>query len=106
MKWLLGIRNMDATTSLGLFLLRVSFGLSMFLGHGMAKFIKAYGGNMEFADPLGIGTTPSFILAIFAEAGCSLLVILGLATRFAVIPLMITMLVAFALVHTADPWGK
>ena len=45
-------------------------------------------------------------MAIFAEVLCSIFVILGLGTRIAVIPLIITMLVAVLLVHANDPFGK
>uniref|UniRef100_UPI0040489ACD DoxX family protein n=1 Tax=Algoriphagus sp. TaxID=1872435 RepID=UPI0040489ACD len=45
-------------------------------------------------------------LAIFAEVGCSFLVMIGFKTRWATIPLMITMLVAIFYAHTADPFSK
>jgi putative oxidoreductase len=35
---------------------------------------------------------------------CSILLIFGAATRFAIIPLLITMLVAALIVHSADPF--
>ncbi|MBN8572095.1 MAG: DoxX family protein [Ignavibacteria bacterium] len=63
-------------------------------------------GDITFSDPLGVGTIPSLMMAIFAEVFCSILVILGLGTRIAVIPLIITMLVAVVLVHANDPFGK
>jgi len=43
-------------------------------------------------------------MAIGAEVGCSILLILGLWTRLALIPLAITMIVALFVVHGADPW--
>ncbi|MEZ6187101.1 MAG: DoxX family protein [Planctomycetota bacterium] len=45
-------------------------------------------------------------LAVFAEFFCAALVVLGLGTRLALIPLITTMLVAMLLVHGADPWPK
>jgi putative oxidoreductase len=68
--------------------------------------MNALNGNWEFGDPLGIGTRPSLVLAIVAEVGCSLLILLGLFTRFATLPLLFTMLVAAFIVHAADPLGK
>ncbi len=88
-----------------LLLARVAIGIFM-LTHGIPKLQKLMAGDIKFADPFGIGATPSFILAVFAEFGCSVLLILGLATRFAAIPLMITMLTALLHVHAADPFGK
>ena len=46
------------------------------------------------------------ILAVFAEFVCSIFIILGLFTRFAVFFLIITMAVAGLVVHNADPFLK
>jgi putative oxidoreductase len=76
----------------------------MLFGHGAPKLLN-YGTLSEaFPDPLGLGSPTSLVLATLAEAGCSVLLILGLGTRLAAIPLAITMSVAFFLVHAQDPW--
>ena len=46
------------------------------------------------------------MLTIFAEVICSVFILIGLGTRFAVMPLIITMLVAVLLIHSADPFAK
>jgi putative oxidoreductase len=92
--------------SLGLLVLRVGVGAMMLLGHGWAKLAGFGTLSDSFPDPLGIGSTASLVLAITAEALCSLLLILGLGTRFAAIPLLVTMLVAAFVVHGGDPWAK
>ena len=80
---------------------------SFMLSHGIPKLMKFFStGDITFSDPLGVGTIPSLMMAIFAEVFCSIFVILGLGTRIAVIPLIITMLVAVILVHASDPFGK
>jgi putative oxidoreductase len=85
---------------------RIAVG-SFMLSHGIPKLMKFFStGDITFSDPLGVGTIPSLMMAIFAEVFCSILVILGLGTRLAVIPLIITMLVAVILVHMNDPFGK
>ncbi len=89
--------------SVGLFLLRVSFGCFM-LVHGIQKVMGFSAMDGSFPDPIGLGSTPSLILAIGSELGCSVLVILGLGTRFAVLPLAFTMIVALFVVHGGDPW--
>ena len=61
---------------------------------------------MSFGDPLGIGSTLSFILVVFAEAICPILIILGLRTRLAAIPVIITMAVAAFIVHGNDPFSS
>jgi putative oxidoreductase len=97
-------RSTAISLDLGLLLLRVAAGGAM-LTHGWPKLQKALAGSTQFADPIGVGPELTLYLAIFAEFVCSILVILGFATRVAVIPLIATMLVAFFLVHSADPFG-
>lgn len=78
----------------------------LMLTHGYPKALKLLDGNMQFGDPLGIGAGLSFVLAVFAEAVCSVLIILGLGTRLATIPIIITMATAAFIVHAEDPIGK
>jgi putative oxidoreductase len=76
------------------------------LTHGIPKLQKLLSGDeIQFANPYGLGVTTSFVLVIFAEFFCSVLVIPGLATRLAVIPLMITMATAVIFAHADDPFG-
>jgi putative oxidoreductase len=90
--------------SIGLLVLRVGVGLYMLI-HGWGKVGMLFGGEAEkFGDPIGLGATFSLFLATCAEFGCSILVILGIATRFAAIPLAFTMAVAAFVVHAGDPW--
>ena len=89
-----------------LLLLRVAIGCFM-LVNGLPKLQNLVaGGTITFADPIGIGVIPSLVLAVLAEVFCSILLILGLATRLAVIPLMITMLVAIFIIHVPDGFQK
>ena len=92
--------------SLGLLLLRVSVGGMMLLGHGWGKLTSFAERSSSFPDPLGIGSSLSMALATGAEAFCALAVILGFATRWAAVPLMVTMLVAVLIIHGDDPWAK
>jgi putative oxidoreductase len=103
--WMNG-RRKDLFNDIGLLIMRLVFGGTMLLGHGYGK-IMAYGQKAaSFPDPIGLGGATSMALAIFAEFFCSILIILGLATRFAALPLVITMAVAFFIFHSADPFGK
>jgi putative oxidoreductase len=45
-------------------------------------------------------------LVVFAELFASILLLAGLASRMALIPLIINMLVAFFIVHAADPFAN
>jgi putative oxidoreductase len=76
------------------------------LTHGIPKLQRLLSGEeIKFADPYGLGPATSFVLVIFAEFLCSILVSLGLLTRLAVIPLMITMSTAVIFAHADDPFG-
>lgn len=83
-------------------------GISSFLlYHGLGKLNTVLSGaEIQFLDPIGLGIKTSFYLTVFAEVICSILLFLGLATRFALIPLIITMLVAVFIVHVPDGFQK
>lgn len=77
------------------------------LTHGIPKLQRLFGeGPIEFADPLGIGAAPTLFLAVFSEFLCAILVLIGYKTRWASIPIVITMLVAAFIQHAADPIGS
>src|SRR5690606_8168236 len=76
-------------------LLRVGFGVLMIPSHGWRKLSNFASMKEDFINFMGLGSTLSLGLATFAEFFCSLLLIFGLATRLATIPLIITMVVAF-----------
>jgi len=88
-----------------LLVLRVVFGGAMIYGHGWGKLTTYGERSASFPDPLGVGSPASLGLAVFAEAFCALAIVLGLLTRLAALPLIVTMLVAFFVVHGNDPFG-
>jgi len=90
-----------------LLLVRLVLGFTMIYGHGWPKLMRLLsGGPIEFADPFGVGPAVSLGLAVFAEFFCSLLLMLGWRTRLALLPLIITMLVAIFHAHWGDPFGR
>ncbi len=76
------------------------------LTHGVPKLKRLLAGEFQFGDPIGLGPEVSLGLAVFAEFFCSVLLILGLGTRLASIPLIVTMAVAAFIAHGADPFGR
>ncbi|HEY9185694.1 MAG TPA: DoxX family protein [Salegentibacter sp.] len=91
---------------IGLLVFRLAIS-GLMLTHGIPKLIRFFGdAPIQFADPIGIGEVTTFTLAVLAEFVCSLLVIIGLGTRFAVIPLIATMAVAALIVHVPDGFDK
>jgi putative oxidoreductase len=95
-----------ALSSVGLLILRVALGVFMAGLHGWGKLGMLTDGAVAFADPIGIGVGASLVLATFAEFACSILLVLGLFTRLACVPLIVTMAVAAFIVHGGDPWGE
>ena len=92
-------------TDLGLFFLRLASG-GMMLTHGWPKLMNFAERAESFRDPIGLGSELSLSLAIFAEVICAALLVVGLATRWVIIPLLFTMFVAVFIVHAEDPWSK
>lgn len=93
----------DRQVDIGLLMLRVGIGAFMMV-HGIQKIIGFSDAAGGFPDPLGVGNQLSLIMAIGAEAGCSALLVLGLFTRIAAMPLAFTMVIACFVVHGGDPW--
>lgn len=93
-------------TDIGLLILRVFPALMMLLAHGLPKIEKFSVMKDSFPDPLGLGSSLSLGLTIFAEVVCAGLLVLGVFTRYVAVPLLITMIVAAFIVHSADPWNK
>ncbi len=90
---------------LGLLLLRLA-GSGLLLTHGLPKLMSYFGEDpIQFGNPIGIGSGPSHFLVMFAEVFCAFLVLIGLKTRWAAIPVIIAMLVAAFIAHAADPIG-
>lgn len=93
-------------TALGLLIFRLGFAGILAVQHGLPKLLDFSNKMHSFPDPLGIGSMLSLTLTVSAEFFCAVLVLLGLFTRFAAIPVVIAMAVAFFIVHSADPFAK
>lgn len=87
-----------------LLILRLAGGVLM-LTHGVGKIAPLFGSEpIQFPDPIGLGAPATLALTVFSEVFCSILLILGLATRLAAVPLFFTMLVAALIFHADDPF--
>ncbi len=75
----------------GLFLLRFGPSFLMAYIHGWDKLVHFGEYAEDFYDFLHLGFAVSLGLAVFSELVCSILLMLGLFTRLAAIPLLITM---------------
>lgn len=79
--------------NLALLILRLFVG-GMMLTHGIAKLENYTALREGFPDPIGWGAGLSLVMIILVEVGCSLMIVTGLLTRFAVIPLVFAMIMA------------
>lgn len=90
---LIGKVSEDNKVSFGLLFLRIFISVIMF-SHGLTKLANFETLSTQFPDILGIGSEWNLILIIFAEFGCSILIILGLFTRLSTIPIIFSMIIA------------
>ncbi len=89
LSWLSSDRWFD----LAILFMRIFIG-AMMLTHGIGKLQNYNAIVNSFPDPLGIGSAVSFAIITFVEVGCSVLIIMGLFTRLATLPLIFGMFVA------------
>lgn len=95
-----------AISDIVILITRIFVGFAM-LSHGFPKLQQLFSGEeIQFYSFLWLSPKSTLILAVFAEFVCSIFIILGLFTRFALFFLLITMAVAGLLVHGADPFAK
>ena len=85
--------------------LRIAAG-GLMVKHGYDKLIHFDGTASHMMNFMGIGKQASAALVIFAEFFCSILLIIGLFTRLACIPLIVTMAVALFIAQKGDFFGE
>ncbi|MDR0393706.1 MAG: DoxX family protein [Tannerella sp.] len=85
--------------------LRMLFGLLM-ITQGITKLCHCEQQAILFSSPLNWDSRLSLIMIIPVEIGCSIFLILGLFTRIAAIPLLLSVMVAVFVTHSADIFAK
>ena len=104
MKKLLSTGYTDWAFNIAMLVLRAGLGLMM-LPHGYDKLVHFAQKKNTFMNFLGMGSTFSLSLSLFAEFFCAMFVLIGLFTRFTVLPLIIGMAVALFNAHDAAIFG-
>lgn len=84
--------------SLLILALRIFFGVLFFV-HGLDKMINFSALSETFPSVLGFGSYMSLMLSVFCEFCCSLFLIAGLLERIILLPMIISMGVAFFVIH-------
>jgi putative oxidoreductase len=94
------------TADAALLFLRVSASVLVLGVHGLPKalHIRAQLGAIE--DPLHLGSAFTLAFAILAEVACPVLMILGVLTRLAALPIIVVTVVALTLVHPDWNFGQ
>jgi putative oxidoreductase len=105
MKKLMTAGYSETSLSISLFVLRAASGAIM-IPHGYNKMKNFSEYASGFTDPFQIGGSLSLSLCIFAELFCAILVVWGLFTRLASIPLIVTMSVVILIVFHGQISGK
>jgi len=104
MRKLLSTKYSAGAFNAAMLLLRLGLGFLMIhIGYNKLTHFSEY--EPKFMNFLGMGSTISLALVVFAEFFCSLFIMLGLFTRLSAIPLIITMVVALFKSHNADFFG-
>lgn len=83
----------------GLLALRLMAATPLFLKHGTEKLFRFHHMMSFFPNPLHIGVLPSLLFATLSDGICTLLIIVGFATRWAALVCFINISVALVFVH-------
>jgi putative oxidoreductase len=86
-------KDQKLSTDMALLIARLAFGGSMLFAHGLPKLQNFSSISEKFPALFGLSSSTCLGLAIFAEVLCSILLVLGLTTRFALSQLIVTMAV-------------
>jgi putative oxidoreductase len=106
MNKLINLFQNTKNTEVALLFVRVTVA-GLMLVHGLPKLeMLLSGDSSQFPAVFGLSAATSLALAVFSEVVCSVLILVGLGTRLATIPLIVTMLIAAFYIHGADPFAK
>ena len=104
MRRFLSINYNQAAFNFAMLLLRIGGG-ALAMSHGYSKLVHFAEMKSKFMNFMGLGSSISLSLVIFAEFFCSMFLILGLFTRLAAIPLIIATCVMVFKAHSGEVFG-
>ena len=84
--------------SLVLLIVRLFFG-ALFFAHGLDKLMDFNELSVTYPSVMGLGSYMTLMLAIFCEFCCSLFLMTGCMTRIILLPMIVSMAVAFFDTH-------
>lgn len=77
---------------------RLFFG-ALFLTHGLDKMMNFNQLSVTYPSVFGLGSYTTLMLSIFCEFACSIFLMVGMLTRIILIPMVVSMAVAFFDIH-------
>lgn len=99
-------RGMDRhQISLGLLFLRVIGGGLLLQGRSWTWIAMVNVNRPLLTDPFGVGGEFSWFLTLFSEFLCTVLVVLGVFTRFTAVPPLVVMLVTALALPAGTAWS-
>ena len=84
--------------SILLLFVRIFFG-ALFLMHGLDKMMNFSQLSVTYPSVFGLGSYTTLMLSIFCEFACSIFLMVGMLTRIILIPMVVSMAVAFFDIH-------
>lgn len=98
-KRLLLLRQIPQGPDLGRLVLRLMVFVPLFLKHGTEKLFTFGTMVHHYPDPFHLGPAPTLAIAMISDGICSLLLVAGLATRWAALYSFCNLFVAWGFVH-------
>lgn len=99
MSGFLRMRFLPQSTDAGLLALRLIACLSLFLKHGTEKLFGFSAMNAHFPGTAILGVSPLLLLATLSDGICSLLMLVGFATRWAALVTLVNIFGAWTVIH-------
>jgi putative oxidoreductase len=84
-------------------IMRFAFCGLLFYNHGLIKMELFSEDPSGFPNPINIGARNTYYAVLFAEGFCAILVLFGLFTRLASLPILVTLFLAVFSVHGDNP---
>jgi putative oxidoreductase len=91
--------------SMGLLLLRLFGGALLIHGRSPVWSAMLHGEGGAFSDPFGVGGEFFWMLTLFSELICTILVMLGILTRFTAVPPLVVMVVTALMLPPTTDWA-
>jgi putative oxidoreductase len=104
MKKLISTKYTASAFNVAMLVLRLIFGI-LIMNHGYVKLADFNETAQHLPSLFGMSSNISAALVIFAEFFCGLFIILGLFTRLATIPIIISLSVALFKVHNGHAFA-